>query len=46
MAGEIGQELQREALPHAHRVCRVVPSGLGEHAGDYASLSVAEYMVM
>ncbi|WP_246320451.1 ROK family protein [Paenibacillus qinlingensis] len=39
-------ELQREALPHALRVCRVVPSGLGEHVGDYASLSVAEYQVM
>ncbi|KRE64624.1 ROK family protein [Paenibacillus sp. Soil750] len=40
------EELQREALPHAHRVCRVVPAGLGELVGDYASLSVAEYQVM
>lgn len=30
-----------EALPHASRVCRVLPAGLGESIGDYAALSVA-----
>ncbi|UKS24376.1 ROK family protein [Paenibacillus sp. HWE-109] len=40
------QELQREALPLALQVCRVVPSGLGDQVGDYASLSVAEYQLM
>lgn len=33
--------ISREALPLAHRVCRVVPAALGEAIGDYASLSVA-----
>ncbi|OAS21859.1 ROK family protein [Paenibacillus oryzisoli] len=40
------EELHREALPHAHRECRVVPAGLGDHVGDYASLSVAAYQVI
>ena len=35
------QEIEREALSHARRVCRVVPAGLGEQIGDYAALSVA-----
>lgn len=33
--------ISREALPLAHRVCRIVPAALGEAIGDYASLSVA-----
>lgn len=33
--------LQREALPVAYRVCRIVPAMLGDAVGDYASLSVA-----
>lgn len=33
--------IAEEALPHAARVCRVVPAGLGENIGDYAALSVA-----
>ena len=33
--------IQKEALPHASRVCRVVAAGLGEKLGDYAALSVA-----
>lgn len=33
--------IAREALPHASRVCRVLPAGLGESIGDYAALSVA-----
>lgn len=33
--------IDREALPLASKVCRVVPSMLGEAVGDYAALSVA-----
>lgn len=33
--------LDREALPQARRVCRIVPAGLGESVGDYAALAVA-----
>lgn len=33
--------LQREALAQSAAACRVVPSALGEHLGDYAALSVA-----
>ena len=32
--------LDREALPLANKVCRVVPAALGESIGDYAALSV------
>lgn len=32
--------LDREALPLANKVCRVVPAALGEAIGDYAALSV------
>lgn len=34
-------ELSREALPRSLDACRIVPSALGEHIGDYAALSVA-----
>lgn len=34
--------LDREALPLARKVCRIVPAGLGESVGDYAALAVAE----
>lgn len=34
------ERLEQEALPHSLRVCKVVPAGLGESVGDYASLSV------
>ena len=37
--------IAKEALPHASRVCRVVPAGLGEKLGDYAALSVAASIV-
>lgn len=37
------EELRREALSHSLAVCEIVPSGLGEHVGDAASLSVAQY---
>ena len=33
--------LERESLPAARRVCRVVPAALGERIGDLAALSVA-----
>lgn len=32
--------IDREALPLAGKVCRVVPAALGESIGDYAALSV------
>lgn len=35
------EELRSEALAVSLEVCRVVPAGLGEQAGDLASLSVA-----
>lgn len=35
------RELEREALPGALSVCRIVPAGLQESVGDLASLSVA-----
>ncbi|MBS4222934.1 ROK family protein [Lederbergia citrea] len=33
--------LSKEALPQSLAVCEIVPAGLGEQVGDYASLSVA-----
>ena len=33
--------LEREALPFARKVCRIVPAELGENIGDYAALAVA-----
>jgi len=33
--------LEREALPFAKSVCRIVPAALGESIGDYAALAVA-----
>lgn len=39
------QEIEREALPHARRVCRILPAALGEQIGDYAALSVAACLV-
>ena len=33
--------LTAEALPRARSVCRILPAGLGESVGDYASLAVA-----
>lgn len=38
---EIGPILEREALPGALKVCRIVPAGIGENIGDYAALAVA-----
>lgn len=39
------QEIEREALPHARRVCRILPAALGEQIGDYAALSVASCLI-
>ena len=33
--------LEKEALPLANKVCRIVPAELGESIGDYAALSIA-----
>lgn len=35
--------LQREAIPAALEVCRIVPAELGDSIGDYAALCVAIY---
>ena len=37
------QTLRTEALAQSLAVCEIVPAGLGELVGDYASLSVAKY---
>ena len=39
--GPAREELQREALPGAAAVCRVVPAALGERLGDIAALCAA-----
>jgi glucokinase len=41
LAPLVMEELKREALPISLGVCRIVPSGLKDHVGDAASLSVA-----
>ncbi len=33
--------IAREALPGAARVCRILPSGLGDTVGDFAALAIA-----
>jgi glucokinase len=37
--------LQEECLPHARDVCQIVPAGLGERVGDFASLAVAQQVL-
>ena len=39
--GEILPIIEREALPLANGVCRIVGAGLSENIGDYAALAVA-----
>jgi glucokinase len=39
------EELRREALPYALSVCQVMPAGLREQVGDFASLSVALHTI-
>ena len=41
MRPEMERILRREALPHALRVCEILPAGLGESVGDYAAVAVA-----
>jgi glucokinase len=38
---ELEPILEREALPLARKVCRIVPAALSENVGDYAALAVA-----
>ena len=38
---EILPILEREALPFAHKVCKITGAGLSENIGDYAALAVA-----
>lgn len=38
---ELEPILEREALPFARKVCRIVPAALSENVGDYAALAVA-----
>jgi glucokinase len=37
----IEKVLDREAIPAANKVCRIVPAALGDDIGDYAALCVA-----
>ena len=37
--------LREEALPHSLAACQIVPAGLGERVGDFASLSIALYEI-
>ena len=37
---EMRKVIVRECVSHSHRVCRIVPAGLGESIGDYAALAV------
>jgi glucokinase len=39
----IEKVLQREAIPLASKVCRIVPAKLGDSIGDFAALCVAIY---
>jgi glucokinase len=41
---EMRKVMLQECVSHSHRVCRIVPAGLGESIGDYAALSVADYI--
>jgi glucokinase len=38
------REIDAQALPLASKVCKIVPSGLGESLGDVAALSIASYI--
>ncbi|MEN8247679.1 MAG: ROK family protein [Bacteroidota bacterium] len=37
----INEMLEKEAIPAANKVCKIVPAALGESIGDYAALCVA-----
>jgi len=42
---EMRKVILRECVSHSHRVCQIVSAGLGESIGDYAALSVANYIL-
>jgi glucokinase len=42
---EMKRVIARECVSHSHRVCQIVPAGLGESIGDYAALSVGTYQI-
>lgn len=39
--GIIGKVIEKEALPHAYKVCKILPASLGNAIGDYAALGLA-----
>jgi glucokinase len=39
------QQISKEALEGARKVCKVVPAALGENIGDYAALSIAANLI-
>ncbi len=39
---EMLRMIEKEALPHCRRVCKILPAALGEHIGDYGALTVAQ----
>ncbi|GAB3427352.1 ROK family protein [Niabella aquatica] len=41
MEAEVQKIIEQETLPNARKVCRVLPSELGEQIGSYSALSVA-----
>lgn len=43
LEGPVQEVLEQECLALPLSVCRVVPAGLGEQVGDFASLSVAQH---
>ena len=34
------QTIEKEALPISAQCCRILPAGLGENIGDYASIAI------
>jgi len=43
---EMNKALQKEALPHLLKKCKIVPAKLGENIGDYGAISVAKYNIL
>jgi glucokinase len=39
----LNENVARESLSHARKVCKIVPAALDDEIGDFASLSVAAY---
>lgn len=46
LESEMRSILEKECLSRSLNACTIVPAGLGEQIGDYASLSVASYALM